>query len=339
MSKITLLAIDIAKSIFQLHGIDKRGKGILRKTLKREELPTYIANLEQCTIVMESCGGANYWARKFRQLGHEVKLISPQFVKPFVKTNKNDSNDAQGIAEAASRPDMRFVPIKGLEQQDIQCIHRIRERLIKQKIALSNQMRGLLLEYGIAITKGFSSHKKNIPNILEDAENELTCIAREICSELYEELFSLEKRIAVYDKKIEKIYRENEVCKKLSKIEGVGPVIATAILTVLSDPKLFKNGRHFAAFLGLVPRQHSSGGKQRLLGISKRGDVYLRKLLIHGARSALLRIDKKTDRRSEWLKQLKIRRGNNRTSVALANKNARVIWAMVANDDIYNEAI
>lgn len=339
---IKLLAIDIAKNIFQLHGVDEKGKGILRKRLKRDELTRYIANVPACVIVMEACGGANAFARRFLKLGHEVKLISPQFVKPFVKSNKNDANDAQAIAEAASRPDMRFVPIKGLEQQDIQCVHRIRERLVKQRTALSNQIRGLLAEYGEVIPKGISQIKKLMPRILEEAENELTFMAREVCLELYEELLMLEQRIKIYDKKIQNIFKENPLCQKLEKlekIEGVGLLTATAILMALSDPKLFKNGRHFAAFLGLVPKQYSSGGKQKLLGISKRGDSYLRQLLVHGARSALLAANKKGDPRSLWLQQLKLRAGANRTAVALANKNARIIWAIVANDTLYQKSV
>lgn len=336
---VKLLAIDIAKNIFQLHGIDDKGKCQLKKMIKRNELMKYIVNIPICLIVMEACGSSNYWAREFKKLGHEVKLISPQFVKPFVKTNKNDANDAQAIAEAASRPDMRFVPIKGLEQQDIQCIHRIRERLVKERTALSNQVRGLLAEYGEVIPKGISSIKKKLPEILEDAENELTFIAREVCAELYEELLILENRIKLYNNKIQIIFKENPLCQKLEKIEGVGILTATAILMVLSDPTLFKNGRHFAAFLGLVPKQHSSGGKQKLLGISKRGDSYLRQLLVHGARSALLAANKKTDSKSVWLQQLKMRAGANRTAVALANKNARIIWALVANDTFYQKSI
>ncbi len=336
---VKLLAIDIAKNIFQLHGIDEKGKGILKKTVKRIELAKYIANFPAGVIVMEACGGANAWARRFQKLGHEVKLISPQFVKPFVKTNKNDANDAKAIAEAASRPDMRFVPIKGLDQQDIQSIHRIRERLIKQRTALANQIRGLLAEYGEVIPKGIAQIKKSIFSILENAENELTFICRELCSELYEELLILEKRIKIYDKKIQTIFNQNSLCQKLEEIEGVGILTATAILTVLSDPKLFENGRHFAAFLGLVPKQHSSGGKQKLLGISKREDSYLRQLLVHGARSALMRADKKTDSRSLWLQQLKLRAGANKTAVALANKNARIIWALVANDSMYQKSV
>ena len=336
---IKVLAIDIAKAIFQLHGVDERGKVVLKKKLSRKELLSFTANLQTCVIVMEACGCSNYWAREFQKHGHEVKLISPQYVKPFVKRNKNDKNDAEAIAIAASRPDMYFVPIKTVEQQDIQNTHRIRERLMKNRTALCNQIRGLFGEYGIVVAQGVAKLRQQIPMILEDAENSLTPTARESFSELYEELIELEKRINVHDKKIAVIFKENKICQRISKIEGVGPLTATAILMVLSDPTLFKNGRHFAAFLGLVPRQHSSGGKEKLGGISKRGNTYLRTLLIHGGRSVILKVDKKSDSRSMWIKDLKERRGINRTSVAIANKNARIIWALVANDEDYKKAV
>ncbi len=271
MNKVTILGIDIAKNIFQLHGIDKNGKTMFSKSLKREALIKTIANTPKCTIAMEACSSASYWARQFQKFGHQVKLISPQFVKPFVQTNKNDANDAKAIAEAASRPNMKFVPIKGLEQQDIQCIHRIRDRLIKQRTGLSNQIRGLLGEYGEIIPKSITRLKKGLPPILEDAENELTPIARQLCLELYEELLLLEERIKIYDKKIHSVFKLNSNCQKISEVEGVGMITATAIIMVLNDPKLFKNGRHFAAFLGLVPRQHSSGGKQKLRHGSNQG--------------------------------------------------------------------
>lgn len=338
MNKVTLLGIDIAKSIFQLHGVDKAGKAVLKKTLRRMELLNFIANFPACTIAIESCGGSHYWARQFKKFGHEVKLISPQFVKPFVKTNKNDAADAEAICEAASRPSMRFVPIKGVEQQDIQSIHRIRERLIGERTALVNQIRGLVGEYGVVVAQGVLQIKKRLPEILEDGDNELTPKMREMSAELYEELLVLEARIDLYDKKIDRIFKSNPICRKLSAIEGIGPLSATILLTVLSDPTLFKNGRHFAAFIGLVPKQYSSGGKERLLGISKRGDNYLRSLLIHGARAVLYHSSKKTDGRSAWLKGLRARRGNNRTCVALANKNARIVWSIVANDTVYRKA-
>jgi transposase len=269
-------------------------------------------------------------------LGHIVKLISPQYVKPFVKGNKNDRNDAQAITEAASRPDMRFVPVKNVEQQDIQNIHRVRQRLLTERTALSNQIRGLLSEYGVCIAKGFSTLKKRLPEILEDAENELTAYTRELIWELQEEFMTLDKRVLIYDNKLKILFKTNKDCQRIAKIEGIGPIVATAVMSRLGNPKQFKNGRHFAAFLGLVPRQVSSGGKEKLLGISKRGDVYLRTLLIHGARSALMVADKKTDNRSLWLQKMKERCGINRTSVALANKNARIIWSLVAHQQEYD---
>lgn len=338
MENINLLAIDIAKSVFQLHGVDKVGNVMLKKRLTRTKLLETIANIPSCLIVMEACGGANYWARQFKKLGHEVKLISPQFVKPFVKGNKNDGNDAQAIAVAASRPDMRFVSLKTVEQQDIQSLHRIRERLVGQRTALMNQIRGLLIEYGLIIPKGEAALRRCLPDFLEDAENELSCFTRELIQDLYEELTELTKHIKRYDQKIQVIFANHPVCQRIAKIEGIGPITATALIFDLGDPKNFKNGRHYAAYLGLVPRQYSSGHKQMLLGISKRGDGYLRKLLIHGARSALLSIGEKKDKRSCWLRELKERRGMNRTCVALANKNARIIWSLVAHDTDYKKA-
>lgn len=339
MSNITLLGIDIAKDVFQLHGVDKTGKAVLKKKVYRSDLASFIANLPKCEIAMESCGGSNYWARKFISLGHGVKLISPQFVKPFVKTNKNDAHDAQAITEAASRPDMRFVPIKELAQQDIQCLHRVRERLITQRTALTNQARGLLAEYGVVTAKGISLLKKQLVEVISSDNIELTPEIREISSDMYDELIALEKRIKMYEQKIKSIFKNNEKCQKLAEIEGIGPMTATIMLTVLSDPTLFKNGRHFAAFLGLVPKQHSSGGRQVLLGISKRGDSYIRSLLIHGARAAIHRCANKTDRRSLWVNQLNERRGYNRSAVALANKNARIVWALMAKNENYKKAV
>lgn len=337
MENITLVGIDIAKTIFQIHAVDKRGKAIMRRKLKRTELLSFVSNLPKCTIAMEACGGSNFWARQFQSYGHEVKLISPQFVKPFVKTNKNDAHDAQAITEAASRPEMRFVPIKHVEQQDIQCVHRIRQRLITKRTALVNQIRGLLAEYGIIIPEGMAQVRKKLLEIIGNMNNELTSLTRDLFSELYDEFLALQKRIDMYEKRIRHIFENNPICQKLKAIEGIGPISATILITALSDPKLFKNGRHFAAFLGLVPKQCSSGGREKLLGISKRGDTYLRSLLIHGARAVLNYADKKADGRSRWLKQLKERRGFNKACVALANKNARVVWALVANNTYYQK--
>jgi len=337
MSKITLLAIDIAKNVFQLHGVDQAGKMILRKRLKRNKLVEFIANFPTCTIVMEACGGANYWCRKFSTFGHEIKLISPQFVKPYVKSNKNDYNDSEGIAEAASRPGMRFVSAKNTEQQDIQSLHRIRSRLVQERTALINQIRGLLIEYGITIPQGIHNAKKLLPRILEDGENELTVISRRFLFDLYEQIAYKDKKIKEYEESLKTVFQANKNCQKIAKIEGIGLITATAIIADIGDAKVFKNGRHLAAFLGLVPRQHSSGNKERILGISKRGDTYIRTLLIHGARSAMLAVTNKTDRKSLWIKSLKERRGTNIAAVALANKNARMIWALLTKDVVYEK--
>ena len=339
MEKLTLLGIDIAKNVFQLHGVNDSGKTVLRKKLSRTKLVEFIANLPPCVIVMEACGGANYWHRKFKAMGHEVKIISPQFVKPFVKTNKNDPNDAEAIVEAASRPSMRYVSPKSVAQEDIQSIHRVRSRLVSERTALVNQIRGLLAEYGIVVPQGISKIRQALPEILEDAENELSHTGRQLFSDLHGEIGEKDKRIKAYNARIEEIFKSNESCQKISKIEGIGPIVATAIVATIGDPNVFKNGRHFSAFLGLVPGQSSSGGKQRLLSISKRGDTYIRTLLIHGGRSVVRYIGSKEDRRSKWIRDLKERRGANRAAVAVANKNARIIWALLAKDEKYRKVV
>ncbi len=337
MDKITILGIDLAKNVFQLHGMDATGKPVLKRKLTRNKLSEVIAKLEPCTIVMEACSGSSYWCRKFADLGHKTKLISPQFVKPFVKTNKNDRNDAEAICEASSRPTMRFVAPNTVEQQDIQSIHRIRSRLIANRTALVNQMRGLLSEYGIIVPQGIQKLRKGLPEILEDGENELSSIGRTLFSELQIELLEQDKKIEIYDKKLEMIFTTNKTCQRISAVEGIGKITATAMVAAIGDLKLFKNGRHFSAYLGLVPRQSSSGGKERLLGISKRGDTYLRTLLIHGARAVVRCIGIKEDAKSVWLRKIKERRGANRAAVALANKNARVIWAMLSKETDYKK--
>jgi len=261
-----------------------------------------MANLAACAVAMEACGSANYWARLFRSYGHEVKLIAPQFVKPCVKSNKNDTADAEAICEAAQRPNMRFVSIREVEQQDLQSLHRMRSMAVSGRTALINQIRGLLQEYGIEIAKGSGQLFTQLPLILEEADNGLSPLFRELLSDLYEELTHLDKRVNRYDKKIAYISQQDKDAKRLQTIPGVGPIIATALVAAIGKSVAnFKNGRELAAWLGLVPRQHSTGGRNQLLGISKRGDSYLRNLLIHGARSVLRCIDKKTDRRSVWI--------------------------------------
>jgi transposase len=333
---INLLAIDLAKNIFQLHGNDINGHCIYKKRVTRAKLPEIIANLSACTIVMESCGASNYWHRKFTAMGHTVKLIAPQYVKPFVKTNKNDMNDAEAIAEAASRPSMIFVPPKNIHQQDIQSIHRIRLRLVRTKTKLSNQMRGLLMEYGIFINQSYASLKEAIPGTLEDPNNELTTLTREFIQDVYDEFLLIEAKVKQYDLRIKSLAETDESSQKLLKIEGVGPIIATALTATMGDPLNFKNGRHFAAYLGLVPRQNSSGGKNVLLGISKRGDKYLRSMLIHGARSVVANAKNKQDPKSIWIMNKLARSNHNKTVIALANKIAKIAWAILAHDTEYD---
>lgn len=271
-------------------------------------------------------------------MGHTVKLIAPQFVKPYVKTNKNDAADAEAIAEAVSRPNMRFVPVKQTGHQDIQSVHRIRQRLVRNKTALGNEIRSFLHEYGIVVPQSFNQLKKKLPLILEDACNELTPTIRELIHDLWEEFKDLEERIATYDLRIKQIYETNTECQRIGKIEGIGPVTATAVIASVTNPHLFKNGRELSAWLGLVPRQHSSGGKSVLSGISKRGDCYLRSLLIHGSRSVLKKASSKTDSRSRWVTKIRENRGFNKACVALANKNARIIWALLAHKEEYKKA-
>ncbi len=332
---IKTIGIDLAKSIFHLHGADGQGEVVTRKRLSRSKLAEFMAQLTPCLVAMEACGGSHYWARKFQAMGHDVRLISPQFVKPYVKSNKNDMADAEAICEAVQRPTMRFVPIKSIEQQDILSIHRAREQVVRRRTAQGNQIRGLLMEYGLVIPKGMRTLHVHLPDILADADNELTLMFRELLQGLWEELINLDNHIATYDQQIKTLSEQSAVCKRLMTIPGIGPMVATALVASVSDGKAFKNGREMAAWLGLVARQHSTGGKPRLLGISKRGDVYLRKLLIHGARAALRWADKKHDKRSMWVTALKERRGQNIAAVALANKIVRTAWVLITRDKEY----
>ena len=305
----------------------------LKITLKitRNKLVNLIAQLPPCLIGLEACGGAHHLVRAFEKLGHTVKMIAPQFVKPFVKSNKNDAADAEAICEAVQRPTMRFVPSKDLEQQDVQSLHRIRSQTVARRTALANQIRGLLMEYGVIVPKGITYIRKEIPLILEDAENELTTMFRELLSELYDEMVHLDERIKKLEIKLAIVCAQNEACQRLLTIPGVGLLTATAMVAAIGDIRVFKNGRELAAWLGLVPRQHSTGGKPTLLGISKRGDSYLRTLLIHGGRTVVRVADKYQDRRNQWISNLDKRRGKNISAVAVANKNARISWALLSN--------
>jgi len=295
----------------------------------------FFTNLEPCLVGMEACGGAHYWARKLEQLGHTAKLMAPQFVKPYVKTNKNDAADAEAICEAVSRPSMRFIAIKNGEQQALLSVHRARQSFVKARTAQANQVRGLLAEYGIIIPLGISHITKRLPEILEDGENDLPGVFRRLLQRLGEHLKELGQQVDELEVQIQIWHQENAASRKLSQIPGIGPITASALVATIGNAKCFNNGRQLAAWLGLVPRQHSSGGKPTLLGISKRGDAYLRTLLIHGARAVVRMADRKPDYKESWLGGLVSRRNKNVAATALANKNARIVWALLANDRNY----
>jgi transposase len=337
--ELSTVAIDLAKKIFHLVGADRTGKMLWRKRLTRNALMPFMAQLPPVLIGIEACGGAHYWARRFREHGHEVKLLAPQFVKPFVKSNKNDMRDAEAIAEAVTRPTMRFVPIKEVDQQDIQALHRVRERLISARTALINEVHGLMLEYGIVLPKGVAKFRQAVVEKLEADKDKLTALSQAMFWKLVEEFVALEKQLASYQETLEALATTHPECQRLMTIPGIGPITATALVAAVGDMGVFKNGRQFAAWLGLVPRQHSTGGHTRLLGISKRGDSYVRKLLIHGARATLRWVKLKTDERSRWIRGLLARCGWNRTAVAVANKNARIVWALLSRGGVYGDNV
>lgn len=327
---IKRIGLDLAKQVFQVHGVDYQDKAVLRKKLKREPVLAYFANLPPCIVGMEACGGSHHWARELQKLGHTVRLIAPQFVKPYVKGNKNDANDAEAICETVGRPHMRFVAVKTVAQQDVQAVHRIRSELVRQRTAKVNQIRGLLTEYGVAVGKRVETLRRVLPELLEGVDNGLSFDFRVLLEALRQDLIYLDKRVADMDKRLHGLADNDPAIRRLQAIPGIGPITATALVCAAGDGKQFKRGRDLAAWLGLTPRQHSSGGKDKLLGISKRGDAYLRTLLIHGARSVLKVAGNKDDPRSRWLQNLCGRRHNNIAAVALANKNARIAWALLS---------
>jgi transposase len=332
---IDILGIDLAKRVFQLHGADRSGRALHRSKVTREGFLEAVRSLRPRVVAMEACSSAHHWARCFQAMSIEVRLISLQYVSPFVKTNKNDRNDAQAIVEAACRPTMNFVTVKSVEQQDMQAVHRVRELLVHQRTALINQARGLLGERGVTMAQSPEAFKRAVPRVLSDCEGEVTSICQAMVLELAQQIQGLEDRIKRAEAWIKSFMKRSALCKRIAVIGGVGPITATAVVAAVGEAKEFRNGRHLSAWLGLVPRQYSSGGKSQLKGISKRGDTYLRTLLIHGARSVLRYVVGKTDVQSRWLQDLIARRGYNRAAVALANKNARVIQALLSSDPPY----
>ncbi|MGB7184008.1 MAG: IS110 family transposase [Burkholderiaceae bacterium] len=336
--KLIRIGVDLAKNLFQLHGVDRDEKAVFKRRLKRDQwLRAVFDHAEPgCEIGMEACGGAHHWARVLQSRGYVVRLVPPQFVKPYVKSNKNDANDAEAICEAMSRPNMRFVSVKSVEQQDIQATHRVRAECMAHRTAKGNQIRGLVTEYGLVAPLQTAALRAAIPCWLEDAENGLTSRFRALLHGLWEDLLRLDERVATLDADIALIAKSDPMAKRLQQLRGVGPLISTALVASVGTGEQYAKGRQMAAALGLTPKQHSSGGKDRLMGISKRGDAYLRSLLIHGARATIWHAKNKDDPLSRWVMDISKRRHPNVAAVALANKTVRMAWAMMRNETDYD---
>jgi transposase len=335
MNEITTVGLDLAKRTFHVIGCNAHGKEVRRKVLKRAQVMAYFADLPSCLIGMEACASAHFWARQFEGLGHEVRLIPPQHVKAYVRGNKNDYNDARGIAEAARRPDIRFVAVKTVEQQDTQALHRLREARVAERTALCNQIRGLLAEYGIVLATGVRVLRQRLPELLEDGENGLSGFFRSLLADGYQQLQEIDTHIDFYTETLKRHAQHNDAVRRLQTIPGYGPVVASVFHAVVGNGQGFGKGRDVSAALGLVPKQHSTGGKTVLLGISKRGDRYLRSLLVHGARAVVRQAANKDDALSRWINKLKATRGFNKTAVALANKLARIGWVILRRETVY----
>jgi transposase len=335
---ITTIGLDLAKLVFQVHGADTAGKPLLKKRLRRGQVLKFFAGLPPCLIGMEACSSAHYWARELQSLGHEVRLIAPQFVKPFVKTNKNDAADAEAICEALLRPTMRFSPIKSVEQQSVLMLHRVRELLVRQRTQLFNALRGHCGEFGIVVAQGIAKVGELIRLIEDESDDRISDLARGALRFLVDQLKMVKVQITGLEKKLKEWHRSNEASRRLETIPGVGVITATALVATIGDARQFKSGRELAAWLGLVPKQSSSGNKQRLGRISKRGDGYLRRLLVHGARTVLRWSKAKQEKQSPWLNGMLARKPTNVVLVAMANKTARVVWALLNRGETFNSA-
>jgi transposase len=325
MGNVTTIGIDLAKNVFSLHGVDAAGVVVLRKTVSRARLVELVALQPACVIGLEACSGAHEWARRFQQFGHTVKLMAPRFVAPYRKNGKNDSNDAEAICEAVGRPHMRFVPIKTPEQQSVLCLHRVRQGFIEERTATINRIRGLLTEFGFVLARSAAAVRRGVTELREH----LPPHAARVVGDLLEHLRGLDARIREYEHAIEAHAKETAAATLAQQRQGIGPITASALIASVGDLREFKNGRQFSAWLGLVPRQHSTGGKQRLGHITGRGDPYLRTLLVMGARSVLQRAAGQSDPLSRWALAVRARRGYHRACIAVAAKNARVLWAML----------
>lgn len=336
--KVTTVGLDIAKNVFYVHGVDRHGKVVVQRKLTRGKVLEFFAKQSPCLVGIEATGSAHYWARELMRLGHTVKLMPAQYVKAYVKRDKNDPNDAAGICEAVSRPSMRFAAINTVEQQDMQMLHALRQRLMQHRTAALNQMRGLLAEYGIVFNQGAHRLRRGMAELLARESHGLSGMAVELIQDVQQQLAALDERLAAYDARVKRACQNDPQCQEVEALPGIGPLTATALVAKVGDGKQFKRARQMSSCLGLTAREHSSGGKQRQYGISKRGDVYVRTLLIHGARSVLRHAAKKTDpdplRR--WALRVQERRGANVAAVALANKLALIAWAVLAKQRHYD---
>jgi transposase len=336
MQDTSILAIDLAKNVFQIHRFDSSGKRTLRKRLYRSKLSAFVAQHPYCCIAMEDCRGANHWGRLFESYGHEVRLISPKEVKPYRRGNKTDSRDADALGEAASRPRTPYHGPKSMEAQDTQAIHRVREGYVKRRTEIANQIRGFLEEFGLTLPKGIQLIRHHLLELLDQQKDQLTEPLVALLKELHADFRQLDERVQYYTRALEKLAQRHEVCQRLMTIQGVGPLTATALLSVFQGPQQFQNGRHFAAYLGLTPEEHSSGEKQHWGSITKRGDPYVRKLLIQGSSAIVAQSAKQRPELSQWLERLKAGKGANCAKVALANRMARWVWAVYQQGEAFN---
>jgi transposase len=332
---IASIGIDLGKTTFHLVALGERNKVLVRKKFSRAQLLAYAANLQKSLIGMEACAGAHFMGAALREQGHDVRLIPAQFIKPYRKSNKNDFIDAEAIAEAVTKENMRFVQIKTEEQLDVQAMHRVRDRLVQSRTALINQIRGFLLERGITFAADPIHLRKNLPIVIEDADQNLSSHLRSLLERLWQEWKQLEIDVKTITEEIERISQENALCRRLLEIPGFGPLVSTATVAAIGNGAAFRRGRDFAAWVGIVPRQYSTGGKQKLFGISKRGNVYLRRMLIHGARAVLFRVKYDTGGFGQWVRRLAQRAPRNKVVVAIANKLARIAWAVLSSGKQY----
>lgn len=337
--QITTIGLDLAKNVFHVVCFDKQGKLVRKRMLRRSEVSAFFAKLPPCCVSMESCASSHYWSRQFSEFGHDVKLIPPQYVKPYLRGNKNDYNDACAIAEASTRPLMPTVAVKSVDQQDMQALHRLRSKSVRDRTGFCNCIRGLLGEYGIVFPKGISTLRRKILELLEDTDNRLSNRFRKLLSHSYNQLVELDANIDFYTEELQLLSQQDEACQRLQTVPGFGPIVASAFRSAIGDGSSYARARDASASLGLVPRQHSSGGKDNLLGISKRGDKYLRGLLIHGARAVVIRARGKDDRLSRWITRICQERGHNKAVVALANKMARIGLAILKNNTTYQPQV